>query len=141
MPTEVALAYLASFSSGDPERVVAWVTDDFANNQMGALGSRFKGRDLYRERLRAFLGRFRGLRYAPGATVSEGRHVVVPYVMTATDEGQPISIDGIMLITVHEGLVSARADYWDGLSYCQQMGIEVLPVPKGCGQEGVEGDR
>lgn len=132
-PTEVALSYLEAFSSGDPERVTLWVTEDFANDQMGALGNRFKGRELYRERLRGFLGRFRGLRYAPGVTISEGDRVVVPYVMTATDDGHPIALDGVMLITVQGQLVSARADYWDGLSYFQQMGV-ALP-------EGAQGSR
>ena len=124
-PAEVALGYIAAFSSGDPDTVAAWVTEDFANNQMGVLGSRFIGRALYRQRLEGFLGRFAGLRYAAGATIVEGNSVVVPYVMTASDAGRPIEIEGVMLIVVEDGLVSRRDDYWDGLTYLRQVGVEI----------------
>lgn len=124
-PAEVALGYIAAFSSGDPDSVAAWVTEDFTNNQMGVLGSRFVGRALYRQRLEGFLGRFAGLRYAAGTTIVEGNSVAVPYVMTASDAGRPIEIEGVMLIMVEDGLVSRRDDYWDGLTYMRQVGIEI----------------
>lgn len=124
-PAEIALGYIEAFSSGDPDTVAAWVTEGFANNQMGVLGSRFAGRALYRQRLEGFLGRFAGLRYAAEATIVEGDRVVVPYVMTASDAGRPIEIEGVMLITVEDGLVSRRDDYWDGLTYLRQIGVEI----------------
>lgn len=126
-PAEIALGYVEAFASGDPDTVAAWVTEDFANNQMGVLGSRFVGRALYRQRLEGFLGRFSGLRYAAGAAIVEGKNVVVPYVMTASDAGRPIEIEGVMLITVEDGLVSRRDDYWDGLTYLRQIGVD-LPL-------------
>ena len=126
-PTEVALAYMASFTSGDPDRVVAWVTEDFINNQMGVLGSRFHGRALYRARLEEFLGRFPGLHYTPGDPVAQDDRVVLPYIMGATDQGRPIAIDGVMVITVTGDRVARRDDYWDGLTYFQQIGI-ALPT-------------
>lgn len=126
-PAEIALGYIEAFSSGDPDTVAAWVTEGFANNQMGVLGSRFVGRDLYRQRLKGFLGRFAGLRYAVEATIVEGDRVVVPYIMTASDAGRPIEIEGVMLITVEDGLVSRRDDYWDGLTYLRQIGVD-LPL-------------
>lgn len=126
-PTEVALGYIGSFASGDPAAVAAWVTEDFANNQMGELGSRFTGRALYRERLEGFLGRFQGLRYEVAEAIGQGDRVAVTYRMTAEDGGRPLAIDGVMVITVANGLVSRRDDYWDGLSYCKQMGM-TLPL-------------
>lgn len=126
-PAEVALGYIEAFSTGDPDIVAACVTEDFANNQMGVLGSRFVGRALYRQRLEGFLGRFAGLRYAVETTIVDGNRVVLPYVMTATDAGQPIEIEGVMLITVEDGLVSRRDDYWDGLTYLRQVGVD-LPI-------------
>lgn len=124
-PTEVALGYIDAFSSGDPDAVAAWVTEGFANNQMGVLGSRFVGRELYRQRLDGFLTRFAGIRYAVEKTVVQGNDVVASYVMTAEDAGQPIRIEGVMLITVEDGLVARRDDYWDGLTYMRQVGVEI----------------
>ena len=59
-PLDVAMAYIAAFASGDPDAVADRVTEDFENNQMGVLGSRFRGRDLYRTRLKGFLAQFEG---------------------------------------------------------------------------------
>tara|TARA_R110002033_G_scaffold25455_7_gene58792 strand:+ start:856 stop:1257 length:402 start_codon:yes stop_codon:yes gene_type:complete len=120
-PLEIALAYLDSFASGDPDRVAAWVTEDFRNDQMGALGNRFQGKSQYRERLAGFLERFAGLSYTPCDPFATGNRVALPYRMTATDAGHQIAIDGVMIITIRDQLVCARVDYWDGLTYLQQM--------------------
>lgn len=124
-PVEVATGYIQAFSSGDPDSVVAWVTEDFINNQMGVLGNRFHGRALYRARLGEFLARFEALSYAVEAPVVQGNVVVAPYVMTAEDAGRPIRIEGVMLITVDGDLVSRRDDYWDGLTYLRQIGVDI----------------
>lgn len=129
-PIEVALNYVAAFASGDADRVADCVTEDFRNNQMGALGNRFQGQALYRERLKGFLGRFAGLRYDVDAPFADGDRVALPYRMTATDEGRPIAIEGVMIVTVRGGHVAARDDYWDGLSYLQQMGMAPPPFDK-----------
>jgi len=121
-PSNVALGYINSFSTHDPKKVIEWVTEDFTNNQMGVLGERFQGRDLYEERLKAFFKRFVDLNYTPYSTIEEGNKVAVPYVMTALDQDRPIKIDGVMIIIVKQNLVDIRADYWDGLSYMQQIG-------------------
>lgn len=126
-PREVALAYLASFGSGDPDVVAAHVADDFVNEHASALGSGCEGRAAYRERLPGFLGMFAGLRYEPESTVVEDDHVAVAYRMTATwsdDAGatRPISIRGMVHLVVRDGLVARRTDYWDGLTFLQQSG-------------------
>jgi len=126
-PLEVALGYIAAFSSGDPDQVAARVTEDFANNQMGVLGNRFTGRDLYRTRLVGFLKQFEGISYAVASPIVQGNIVAAPYVMTATDAGRPLRIEGVMMITVEGDLVAQRDDYWDGLTYFRQIGAE-LPL-------------
>lgn len=126
-PLDVALGYIAAFSSGDPDNIAARVTEDFTNNQMGVLGSRFQGRDIYRTRLAGFLAQFEGISYAVDAPVVQGNTVAAPYVMTAQDAGRPIRIEGVMLITVEGDLVARRDDYWDGLTYFRQIGVE-LPL-------------
>ena len=124
-PLDVAMGYIAAFASGDPDIVADRVTEDFENNQMGVLGSRFRGRDLYRTRLKAFLGQFEGIDYAVETPVVQGNVVAAPYVMTARDAGRPIRIEGVMLITVNGDLVARRDDYWDGLTYFRQIGVEL----------------
>lgn len=126
-PLDVAMGYIAAFAGGDPDSVADRVTEDFENNQMGVLGSRFRGRDLYRARLNAFLAQFEGISYAVEAPVVQGNVVAAPYVMTASDAGRPIRIEGVMLITVEGDLVARRDDYWDGLTYFRQTGVE-LPL-------------
>lgn len=122
-PLELAIHYLNSFASGDPDRIAACVTEDFRNDQMGALGSRFQGKALYRERLEGFLGRFAGLSYSAIEPFAMGNRIALPYRMTASDAGQAIVIEGVMIITIRDQLICARVDYWDGLTYLQQMGL------------------
>ncbi|MEZ5249352.1 MAG: aldo/keto reductase, partial [Ilumatobacteraceae bacterium] len=47
---EVCTSYLASFASGDADRVVAHVTDDFVNEHTAALGSGCEGKAEYARR-------------------------------------------------------------------------------------------
>ena len=121
-PTEVALAYLAAFSTGDPDAVASRVTGGFVNEHTAALGSGCEGRDEYRRRLPGFLGAFTGLRYEPERTVAEGTTVVVPYRMTATSDGHPVDLRGVMVIDVDGDLVAKRTDYWDALTFLRQTG-------------------
>lgn len=121
-PTETALAYLTALSSGNPGQVVALVTDDFVNDHASALGAGFMGKDLYRERLPAFMASMPGLHYAVERTIAEGHWVSVTYTMTATPDGRPIEIRGAMVIETREGLVARRTDYWDALTYLHQTG-------------------
>jgi ketosteroid isomerase-like protein len=123
LATDIALSYLAAFSTGDPGLVASHVTADFANNQMGELGACFTGRDLYRERLSGFLSKFRHLKYTPEEIIANGEKVAIAYRMTAEVDGCAVDICGVMTITVSGELISQRNDYWDGLSYLAQTGI------------------
>jgi ribokinase len=119
---DVAAAYLASFATGDPDAVAHHVTDDFVNDHASALGSRGEGRDEYRRRLPGFLASFPGLRYDVERIVAEGSHAAVTYRMSATSDGWPIDIRGVMMIEVRDGKVARRTDYWDALTYLNQTG-------------------
>lgn len=118
--TDVALRYLASFASGDPDEVAANVTEDFVNTQTGALGKGCATREVYRERLIGFLASFEGLEYEPVDVIAAAGKVAVSYRMRALSNGHPIDIPGVMIIKVRGGLVAARQDYWDGLTFLQQ---------------------
>ncbi len=120
-PCEIALSYLSSFSTGDPDAVAAHVSEDFHNNQVGLIGDGCRGRATYRQRLNGFLSTFKNLQYTPEKVIDRDGDVAIAYCMTATDNGHPLEIHGVMIITVIDGKVAARSDYWDGLTYRKQM--------------------
>lgn len=119
---DVALAYLAALSAGDPDGVAALVTDDFHNEHTSALGAGSRGRDEYRARLPGFLAAFSDLRYEPREVVAEADRVVVAYRMTARHEGYQVDLPGVMWFEIAGGRIRRRTDYWDSLSFLRQTG-------------------
>jgi predicted ester cyclase len=122
-PRDVALAYVASFATGDPDRIAGHVSEDFWNEHTSALGSSCRGRDEYRRRLPGFLSEFRGLRYDVEDVMAEGDRVVVAYTMRARWRGEhDVAIRGVFRLWVADGVVTHRADYWDGTDFLRQTG-------------------
>ena len=121
-PRAVALSYVASFATGDPDRIAAHVSDDFVNEHAAALGSGCTGRAEYRRRLPGFLADFAGLRYDPDDIIVEGTKVVVPYRLTATHDGHPIDLRGVFVLRITDGQITHRTDYWDALTFLHQTG-------------------
>lgn len=119
-PSDLAIAYVAALSSGDPERVAALVSDDFVNEHASALGTGSNGRSAYRRRLDGFFGQFRDLTYHVVDTIADGGKVAVRYRMTAVHDGHPIDIPGVMLIEIRDGLITHRLDVWDSLTFLHQ---------------------
>lgn len=120
---ELVSSYLASFTSADPEVIVSHVCEEFENNQVGLLGTNCTGRETYRQRLKGFLENFKNLRYTIEEIIEADDRVAVAYKMNAGDNRRPIEIQGAMYFTIQDGLISRRNDYWDGLSYLKQAGI------------------
>lgn len=118
----VARAYVESFASGDPDAIAVHVADGFVNEHTAALGSGCIGRDEYRRRLPGFLAGFPGLAYEVEDVIGEGPVVAVPYRMTASPPEGDVSLRGVMVIEVHDGLITRRTDYWDALTYLRQTG-------------------
>lgn len=121
-PRAVAASYLASFSSGDPEAVAAHVSDGFSNVHTSALGLPSQGRAEYRSRLSDFLATFAGLTYEAEEILVEGDRVAAAYVMRASAEGKPFEIRGVMRMTIRDGLIERRTDYFDSLTFLHQTG-------------------
>ncbi len=117
---DIALRYLASFDTGDPDVVASNVTDDFVNTQAGALGKGCVTRKTYRERLSGFLSGFKGLHYEALIVIEQNERVAISYNMTATSDGHAIEIPGVMIIVVRDGLVACRQDFWDGVTFLEQ---------------------
>jgi steroid delta-isomerase-like uncharacterized protein len=122
-PTEVALEYLAAFSTGDPSAVAAHVTDDFVNEHTAALGSGCAGIDEYRRRLPGFLASMPGLRYEVEETIAEGDRVAAAYTLHATVNDRPVAVRGVMRFVVRDGRIAQRTDYWDSLVFQRQAGL------------------
>lgn len=117
---ERVLSYLESFSSANPDEIVAHVTDDFDNRQVAEIGAGCEGKAVYHERLTSFLADFRRLRYVVDTVIAEGDQVAVTYKMSCVYANKPVAIPGAMVLTLREGLIAVRTDYWDGLSFLNQ---------------------
>ena len=121
---DIARRYLDAFAGADPEAIAAFVTDDFVNEHLSELGSGCVGRDEYRRRLPAFLATFAGASYAIEeiAALDRPGEVIARYRFTASHEGHPIDIAGMMWFEVRDGRISRRTDLWDSLSFLRQTG-------------------
>jgi ketosteroid isomerase-like protein len=128
-----ALAYLASFAPAAAtgadvdtiaDAVAAHVAPGFRNEHASALGSSSTGRDEYRRRLPGFLTSFPGLAYEVETVIADGEDIAVAYRMTATSDGHPFTVRGVMMLEVVGGLITRRTDYWDSLGFLRQVAPE-----------------
>jgi len=126
-PAHVARTYVESFAAGDADAIASHVSAGFANDHASALGASSVSRDEYRQRLDGFLASFPGLTYRVDSVIAAGGQVAVEYRMTATSDGHPIDIPGVMVLTVADGLITRRTDYWDALTFLRQT--HALPPP------------
>lgn len=124
VPSAVVRGYLASFAQRDPAAIAAHVTDDFVNEHASALGSGCTGRAEYLQRLPGFLDQFAGLAYHVEQVIENGPAVAVAYRLTATSDGHPVDLRGVMVFEVVDHLIDRRTDYWDSLSYLRQIGAD-----------------
>lgn len=123
-PADVCRRYLESFSTRDPEQVAAHVADSFVNEHTSALGAGCVGKDEYLRRLPGFIASMPELRYEVERQIAEGDQVANAYTLHAVVNDRPIAIRGMMRITVRDGLVQDRTDYWDSKLFLQQAGLE-----------------
>jgi steroid delta-isomerase-like uncharacterized protein len=123
-PAAVCVAYLEAFSTGQPDAVAAFVTDDFVNEHTAALGGGCEGIAAYRERLPGFLASMPGLRYEIEDVASEGERVFAAYTLRTTVNDRPIAVRGVMRFVVRDGRIAHRIDYWDSLVFQRQAGLD-----------------
>ncbi|MBI5090417.1 MAG: nuclear transport factor 2 family protein [Actinobacteria bacterium] len=122
-PAERCITYLESFATGNPDAVVANVTDDFVNEHTSALGSGCEGKDEYARRVPGFLASMPGLRYEIEDVVAEGDRVMAAYTLHTHVNDRDIAVRGVMRFLVRDGLVAHRTDYWDSMVFKQQAGL------------------
>ncbi len=131
------LDYLAALNGGDPDAVADRVTEDFVNEHTSARGRSLTGRAAYRERLPGFLAAFAGLRYEVEELLADGDRAAVAYRMTARMQRDgapavPVDVRGVFRFRVRDGLVTARADYWDG----EVVAAQIAAADAGAGGPG-----
>ncbi|MGD9995468.1 MAG: ester cyclase [Ilumatobacteraceae bacterium] len=122
-PIERCVHYLHSFATGDPDAVVANVTDDFVNEHTSAMGSGCQGKDEYARRVPGFLASMPGLRYDIEDVVAEGDRVMAAYTLHTHVNDRDIAVRGVMRFLVRDGLIAHRTDYWDSMVFRQQAGL------------------
>jgi len=116
----------------DPDAVAARVTADFRNEHTAALGQGTHGRAAYRARLPAFLAEFADLHYDVEDVVVEDDRAAVAYTMTCTFRAtHPVTLRGMFLLRVRDGLVALRVDYWDGAEFTRQTADPAAPATGG----------
>ena len=98
------------------------MSDDFVNLHTSALASPSRGKAAYQERLADFLATFSGLAYEVSDIIVEGDRAAAAYVMRARVDGSDVEIQGVMRLTVHDGLIERRVDYFDSLTFLRQTG-------------------
>lgn len=123
-PADICRRYLESFATGDPDVVASFVSEDFINEHTSALGSGCQGKDEYRRRLPGFIASMPGLSYEVESQITEGDQVANAYTLRARVNEREIEVRGMMRITVRNGLITDRTDYWDSKSFLQQAGLE-----------------
>ena len=131
---DAVLGYLAALNAGDADGVAGRVTADFVNEHTSARGSSLTGRAAYRERLPGFLAAFSGLRYEVEDLLVDGDRAALAYRMTALMQRDgapavPIDVRGVFRLHVRDGLVAARADYWDGEVVAAQIAAVDAAAP------------
>ena len=117
-------AYLDALNRGSVDEAVRCVSDGFINEHTSALGETVVGREAYRERLGAFLGRFAGLHYQIEQMIVDGDAVAVAYRMSARCEERPFSIRGMFRFQLEGGHIVHRVDYWDSADFLRQVEIQ-----------------
>ncbi len=98
------------------------MSDGFSNVHTSALGLPSQGKAEYRSRLGDFLATFAGLSYEAEEILVEGDRVAAAYVMRASAEGESFEIRGVMRMTIRDGLIERRTDYFDSLTFLRQTG-------------------
>lgn len=104
--------------------MAASVADDFVNEHT-SVGARSRhGRAEYRAALDGFLAEFGELRYEPEQLLVDGDRAAVPYRMSfvlRSAGDRPVSVRGVFVFRVVDGLIAHRTDYWDSGEVKRQL--------------------
>lgn len=123
-PRHVVEQYLAALNAHDPDAIVSCVAEDFVNEHTSTMAHSRRGRAIYREALEGFLSDFEKLHYEVEQILVDGSAVAVRYRMSfemRSAGGRPVSVRGVFVFEVEDGLVVRRVDYWDSGEVQRQL--------------------
>lgn len=123
-----AREYVAALNAHDADAVADLVTVNYVNEHTATLGEGTRGREVYRKRLPEFFRQLPGLRYDIEDLVVQDDRAIVAYSLSARPAGHYVTVRGVFRITVEEGLVSHRVDYWDSMAYLRQVQSAAIGV-------------
>jgi predicted ester cyclase len=91
------------------------------------------GRESFREQWKKWQGAFPDLHFDVQEVIVEGNRVVSRWHLTGTHTGaeflgqaptgNKVSVDGVSIDTIKDGIVLDGFDAWDSLGFRQQLGI------------------
>jgi steroid delta-isomerase-like uncharacterized protein len=122
---EAVRTYLAALNGHDADAIAACVTEEFVNEHTSTLGHSRHGRAEYRQALEGFLADFGDLHYELEAVIVDGDRAAVPYRMSfrmRSAGDAPVSVRGVFVFRVEDGLIAHRTDYWDSGEVRRQLG-------------------
>jgi steroid delta-isomerase-like uncharacterized protein len=133
-PPEIALAFSESWSSSDPEQLIAIYAEDALFEEVVLGGAVTHGRDELRAYAGAVYAAFPDFTATPVNAFVSGNRVVVEWTLTGTYTGQfgPLppgsgqQVD-VRVATVLEltdnGLIQRDSEYWDFATVLTQLGM------------------
>lgn len=120
----------AAYNRHDPAEVGRLYGTDAVHEEI-AQGQTRQGAETIAEGLRRFLTWFPDARWEPRTRVVDpGGQVAVSYLLTATLHAplgtiaavyQPLSIRGVHLLHLSDGVIRRSEDYWDAATFHRQM--------------------
>ena len=112
---------------------VAKLYSENATHEDVAHGRAKHGRQAIADGLAKFFGWFPDARWQPAPSITDNNvTIAIPYVLSATlqtqmghyrPQGQKISLRGIQVLFLLDGLIIRSDDYWDAATFQKQLNI------------------
>lgn len=124
-------AFYAAYNRHDWPAAVALYAPE-GQHYEAAMGKTRTGAEALLAGLRGFGGMLPDVHWAETDRIVSGDHVVARYTMTGTftprptdavpdPRPRPVTLPGVHLFTLADGLVAATADYWDKDAFLAQI--------------------
>ncbi len=134
-PERIAKQYLEAWSSGDPERVLEFITDDVfledVPNVDNGWATPSNGKEEVREALVAMYAAMPDMAFEQGSVWPLENGVVAEWTMRGTHTGdwpglpatgRSIEVRGISVLEIEDGRIAWHRDYYDMFLFLSQLG-------------------
>jgi steroid delta-isomerase-like uncharacterized protein len=127
--------YAASWSSGDPDKIASFCTDDCVFENVGG-GSVHRGHEELKAWAAGVFAAIPDFKLEVKSLFVAGDWAGCEWIETGTQTGEmppfpatgkSFSVRGASIVEVREGKVSREAMYWDSATFLRQLGL--MPDP------------